>query len=258
MNAMPTPTVTSELAPEPLSQVSRIVNTFIAPSKTFNDLRRSASWWAPFLLMAIVSVIFAYSMDRNVGFDQVAKTELAKVPSQAEQVDKLPPDQKAQNMRVRTAFTRYISYGIPVIIPVAFVIMAAVLMATFNFGAGASVPFKVALAIVAYGGLPGILHALLGSISLFAGGISGSLDKEAFNINNPVATNPAYWMDPMGNKFAYGMATAFDVFIIWNIVLVGIGFACNSKVKRGTAIAIVAGWYLLWKLVTSGLAAAFS
>jgi hypothetical protein len=65
-------------------------------------------------------------------------------------------------------------------------------------------------------------------------------------------------MDPMGNKFLYGMASALDVFVIWSIVLLGIGFACNSKVNRSTAIAIVAGWYLLYKLVTVGIAAAIS
>jgi small-conductance mechanosensitive channel len=65
-------------------------------------------------------------------------------------------------------------------------------------------------------------------------------------------------MDPTGNQFLYGMASALDVFIIWTIVLMGIGFACNSKVKRSTAIVIVAGWYLLYKLVSSGMAAAFS
>jgi hypothetical protein len=62
-------------------------------------------------------------------------------------------------------------------------------------------------------------------------------------------------MDRAGNKFLYGMASSLDILVIWTIVLMGIGFACNSKVKRGTAIGIVAGWYLLWKLVTSALAA---
>jgi hypothetical protein len=38
-------------------------------------------------------------------------------------------------------------------------------------------------------------------------------------------------------------------------VLMGIGFSCNSKVKRSTAIAIVGGWYLFWKLATAALAA---
>ena len=45
---------------------------------------------------------------------------------------------------------------------------------------------------------------------------------------------------------------------IWTIVLLGIGYACTSKVKRSTAIGIVAAWYLVYKLVGSGLAAAFS
>jgi hypothetical protein len=54
------------------------------------------------------------------------------------------------------------------------------------------------------------------------------------------------------------MATALDVFMIWTIILMGIGFACNSKVKRGTAIGIVAGLYLFYKLIASGLMARFS
>jgi len=88
---------------------------------------------------------------------------------------------------------------------------------------------------------------------MFAG-----VDREGFNINNPAATNPAYFMDPTGSKFLYGMASALDVFVIWNIVVLGIGFASNSKMKRSTAIVIVAVWYLLYKLAGAGLAAAFS
>ncbi len=34
----------------------------------------------------------------------------------------------------------------------------------------------------------------------------------------------------------------------------GIGFSCNSKVKRGTAIGLIAGLYFVYKLVASGLA----
>jgi hypothetical protein len=48
------------------------------------------------------------------------------------------------------------------------------------------------------------------------------------------------------------------VITIWTIVLLGIGFASTSKVKRSTAITIVAAWYLVYKLTASGLAAAFS
>jgi hypothetical protein len=74
-------------------------------------------------------------------------------------------------------------------------------------------------------------------------------------VNNPVATNPAYFMDPAGNKFLYGMASALDVIALWTIVLLGIGFSSNSKVKRSTAIILVAAWYLFWKLGAAALAA---
>ncbi len=39
-----------------LSQVERVVDTFIAPSKTFTDILRSTSWWLPFLLLVVVSL----------------------------------------------------------------------------------------------------------------------------------------------------------------------------------------------------------
>ncbi|MGB9074551.1 MAG: hypothetical protein WCC22_18090, partial [Terriglobales bacterium] len=36
-----------------------------APSKTFTDLRRSAAWWAPFLITVIFSVAFVYVVDQK-------------------------------------------------------------------------------------------------------------------------------------------------------------------------------------------------
>src|ERR1039458_10535366 len=85
--------------PEPasLAECARIVNTFIAPSKTFTDLRRNASWWGPWLLISIFSLLFVYSMDRQIGFDQISKNEIGH-SSRADQFDKLPADQQARQI----------------------------------------------------------------------------------------------------------------------------------------------------------------
>jgi len=246
----PTP-ISPNLEPAPLSEPARILNTFIAPSKTFTDLQRKSSWWAPWLLISIVSIAFMVVVDRQIGFEQVSRNQIAH-SSRAEQFEKLPPDQQAKQLQVSVSITRVISYSLPVINLIIFVIIAAVLMGTFNLAAGAAIPFGRALAIVIYGSLPGLIGALLGMISLFAG-----VDREGFDINNPVATNPGYFMDPASNKFLHHIASALDVFIIWNIVVMGIGFACNSKVKRSTAILIIAGWYFAYKLAGAALAAAF-
>jgi hypothetical protein len=124
------------------------------------------------------------------------------------------------------------------------------LWATFKVAAGAETTFGQAYAIVMYAGLPGIIGAILGIISLFAG-----VNPEGFDINNPVGTNLAYYLDPdTTGKFVRGMASSLDVITLWSILLMGIGFACTSKVKRSNAIIIVLAWYLFYKVVTSALA----
>lgn len=245
----------SAVAPQtpPLSQVERIVNTFVAPSKTFTDIRRSASWWLPFLLTAIVATIFMFVVDRQVGFEQVAKNDIARTPRRAAQIENLPADQRAQQMKMAVVGTRVVGYAIAVLIIIFQLIFAALYMGVFNLAFNAQIAFKRYLAIVIYAGLPGLINSILAIISLFAG-----VDPEGFNLNNPVATNLSAIMDPAGNKFLYGMASAVDPFIWWTIFLTGIGIACNSKVKRNTAIMVIGAMYLAYKLATSGLAAALS
>jgi hypothetical protein len=241
------PAPTPETAP--LSQGARIVDTFIAPSKTFTDLRRSASWWAPWLVISFFSLIFVYAMSTKVGFEQISKSQVAH-SSRADQFDKLPADQQAKQIQLSSKIVAFFSYGSPLLILFYALIAAVVLWLTFKLGAGAETTFGQAYAIVIYGWLPGVIGAILGTISLFAG-----VNPEGFDVNNPVGTNLAYYLDPeTTGKFVRAMASSLDVLSIWTIVLLGIGFASTSKVKRSTAIIIVAVWYLVFKLATSGLA----
>src|SRR5260370_31907693 len=55
--AMPVPAASAESSPA-LSEGERLINVFIAPSKTFTDLKRKASWFVPWLLLAVVSFAF--------------------------------------------------------------------------------------------------------------------------------------------------------------------------------------------------------
>lgn len=249
MVAAPLPPVSPEPPTPPLSEGARIVNTFIAPSKTFTDLRRSAMWWAPWLLISIFSVAFIFTIGKQVGFEQVSKSQIEH-SKRAEQFDKLPPDQQAQQLGLSVKIIQVFAYGSPVFILFFTLISTVALWATFKVGFSAETTFGQAYAIGMYAGLPGIIGAILGIISLFAG-----VNPEGFDINNPVGTNLAYYLDQeTTGKFVRGMASSLDVLIIWSIVLIGIGYASTSKVKRSTAIMVVAGWYLLYKIITSGLA----
>ena len=159
------PTPDPEIAP--LSQGARIVDTFIAPSKTFTDLRRSASWWAPWLVISLFSVAFMIVAGRQIGFTQISRNQIAH-SARADQFDKLPAEQQEQQLRISAAVTKYIGFALPFITLLYFLVVAGVLMGTFKI-AGGDVPFGRSYAIVAYASLPGILHATLSMISMFAG-----------------------------------------------------------------------------------------
>jgi len=254
MAAMPvTPMPAPRPEPAPLSEGARILNTFVAPGKTFADLRRSARWWVPFLLLSVVSLAFFYLVDQKIGFRKVVENQIGASAKASRQMEQLPPDQRNQAMARQIAGTRYFLYGYPAVIFLWNLIIAAILFATFKFAAGSGVLFKTSLAIVMYASLPLLVKTLLAMLSLAAGA-----SPDAFSIQNPVATNPGYFVAPGESPFLYSVATALDVFMIWTLVLTGIGFSTAGKVKRSTSMAVVFAWYVLFSIGSASIGALFS
>jgi hypothetical protein len=237
--------------PAPLSQGQRVVNTFFAPSKTFADLRRSASWWLPFLISAIVSMMFVYAVDQKVGFRKAMENQIRVQPKQAARMDRLPADQREKVMQQQTAFWRVFSFASPLIGLLFYLIIAAVLFATFKFAASADLRFKTMYALVVFAWLPAIFVSVLAIVSLLAG-----VSSDGFLMQNPAATNLGIIVDPPSSPVLYSLLSSVDVFTIWSLILMAIGVTCISKVKRGTAFVVVLGWYGLWVLIKLGLAAA--
>jgi hypothetical protein len=248
---MSSATSLAPVEPPPLSQAERVIDTFIAPSKTFTDIRRSASWWVPWILMAIASLAMVTVVDKKLGMEKVVENQLALTPKQAEKLDQLPPDQRASQMQIAVKFNRAIAYAYPVLLVIIVGIMAAVLLGTFNLGFGGHLTFHQCVAISMYASLPGIIKALIAILAISVGG------GEGFTFQNPVASNLGALVDP-GSHFLYSIATSLDVFTIWIIFLTGLGYACVTKLKKGTCMAVVFGWWAVVVLVGAGFAALFA
>ncbi|MGD0507458.1 MAG: YIP1 family protein [Terriglobales bacterium] len=239
--------------PAPLSEGQRIGYIFFAPSRVFADLRRNASWLAPFLIVAVVSLLFFYVVDRKVSFPKVVENLIRLQPKQADRIDRLPADQRDKVMAQRVTITKIVSYAVPVITLVLYAVFAGVLFATLKFSASADVKYKTLFAVVVYSRLPELLGFLLATLSLLAG-----VGRDAFNIENPLALNPGYFIGPSGSPVLRALLTPLDAITIWTLVLTAIGITHISKVKRGTAFAVVFGWSAFVVLARVALAAATS
>jgi Yip1 domain len=235
-----------------LSQVERVVNTFVAPSKTFTDILRSTSWWLPFLLLVVMSLITTVVVDKQVGFERVAENQIHQNPKQEAKMADLTDAQKSAQLHIAGIINRYVSYGSFAIILLFVAIGAGLYMASFNFGLGARTTFSQMFAVMMYASLPRLLTGLLSIVTLLFGA-----SAEAYDIRNPVGTNLAYYM-PDANPALKAALSFFDVIGLWQLALLVIGTAIVAKVSKGKAAAVVVGWWVFGLVVSVGIALATS
>jgi len=244
---MSTAAVNQEAVPA-LNEGQRLLYTFIAPSKTMADLRRSASWWVPWLVLSIVSLTFGFTVDKKIGWGQVADNELqSNVKAQA-QFEKMTPEQRAGAEKMRPVIFRILGYAWPVLLLLFLVVNAGVLLVLFNFGFGAKLTFKQTLGISAYGWLPSLIKTLLMITVVFF------VAPDSFDINYPVATNPGYFI-PTSMPFWKAFLGVFDLFTVWNTALVAVGISQLSKVKASTAFGAMFTLLVLFTLGSAALKA---
>lgn len=238
------PPLPSEAAQPGLSEPQRIVNAFVAPSKTFADIRRNASWWVPWLILAIFAVALAPVLNNKMDWEQVVRQQRENGPGSVA-YQGLTKEQQDQQVAIGAKIAAKVVYASPVFLLIYGLILAAILLAVFNFGFEAEVSYKKSLAIVFYSWLPQIIGVVFAIITLQL-----RSDTEGLNPNNPVGTNIAYYLDKASvGKFVYGMASV-DLIIIWCIILMSIGFSLNAKPRKlsqGTAITVILVLYLVYK-----------
>jgi hypothetical protein len=73
-------------------------------------------------------------------------------------------------------------------------------------------------------------------------------NPDEFNIQNPLAFNPAAFLDPLQtSKFVYSLASSLDLFSFWAIGLIAIGLkaAAGKRLSFGGALfAVLLPWAL--------------
>jgi hypothetical protein len=234
-----------------LSQVERVVDTFVAPTKTFTDILRSTSWWLPFLLAVVVSLCVTVVIDKQVGFDRVVENVIHQSPSQEEKLASLTPEQRANQMKGMATGYRYTSYAFPVLILIFSAIASLMLWGSFNFGLGARTTFGQMFCLWMYCSLPKLLTGILTIVTIYFGG-----NAEGFDLKNAVGTNVGYYL-PDAPAWLKAVLSSFDVIGIWTLILLVIGTSVVARVSRGKAAAVVIGWWVLILVISAASAAAF-
>jgi hypothetical protein len=238
--------------PGGLSQVERVVDTFVSPSKTFTDIRRSASWWLPFVLLLLGGISLAFVTDRQVGYERVSENMIHQSPKLEDRVSSMTPEQRAQQLRVMTISNRATGYAAPLIVLIFFAIYALILWGSFNFGLGAKTTYWQVFAVAFYAALPFLFIDVIAILMLYLGG-----NADAFDMKNPAGTNLGYFLTDT-SPWLHALLTQIDVVRLWSVALTAVGMAIVARKTIAQSAAIVVGLWVLGLLFTVGLTAAFS
>ena len=240
-----------EAAPvgEGLTQWQRVMYTFSAPSKTFEDIKRgNKSWWLPFIIGALISYILFGAVVQKIGIQQVVDNQIRMSPKTQERMAQVPPAQREMSNKISVGITEGAFIAGPVLGIIGVLVFSLGLMATINFGFGGRAKFGSLFAAFYYAWLPLSIKVLLGTIVIYSG-----MAPESFNIKNFAPTNLGAFLDPVEtNKALYALATSLDVVTIWTLVLLGIGTSIVAGTKRSSGYIAVFGWWVLFVLIGVG------
>ena len=255
---MSTTPVTAPETPEPqssLSPIKRIFGVFFAPKATFQDIARKPSWIAPVAILMIIWFCLSVSLAKHADWVEISKDQIAKSKFASRQFDQLNDDQKSRAYEQAAERSKVIRYVRGVVgWPLLLVIFAGVYLGVFKLIGGARTNFVTAFAITAFAHLPVGLKELI-SIPVVFLKDPASIDPENFLASNPAAV--------FGNDLAPWQLVplAFlDIFNIWALVLVAIGFSAADpkKLPLGKSLGVVFGVTLAFMVFFTGLAWAFS
>jgi len=232
-----------------LTQIERVVDVFVAPSKTFKDILRSASWWLPCVLMVLFSFATTFAVKQQVGFERSYQNQIANSPKAQDQFNQASDAQKAQQLKIGVLITEIVSYCVPVFLLIGFAIYALILWGCFNFILGAQTSFGQVFATCFYASLPYILLNILVIITLYFGG-----NAEAYDYKNPAGTNIGYYL-PDAAPWLRALLGRFDVIQLWTVGLAVYGMSIVSKKTIAQSAMIILGLWLIVTLLTVGGAA---
>lgn len=233
-----------------LSQVERVVDTFMAPTKTFTDILRDASWWLPFVLSLLIGVVLTAAVVTKVGWEQLVENQVQSSPTLQSKMAPLNAEGLATVHKQMILSFKAGLFGAPLFALLIILLVAVVLWPTINFVFGGKAEFKHVFSMVNYAYLPLTIKSLVAALTLYLG-----VAADNFTLDNMLGTSLGYYYSTPGVLKSF--LTSFDVFTIWVLILMSIGLAIVAKTKKSAGFITVVGWWVVTVILTTASKAVF-
>jgi hypothetical protein len=230
---------------------ARVFGAIFSPKPTFASIVQRPTWVVPVVLGCILFIAVVFAFTQRGGWPSFFQKQMADNSS----VQQMTPEQRENMLEKQVKYAPMFGYFEGVVIPpVAALLTAAVLLGIFNLTGSTQTTFKISLAIVAFAWSPWLIHGLLSILIIFL------KDPATVDLQNVVASNVGAFLPEGSSKWLTALLSSIDIFAIWTLFLLAIGFSATNpkKLSVGKAFALAAIGWLVFVLIKVGLTAAFA
>ncbi len=218
-----------------MTAIQNFIGVLSSPSKTFEAIRANPKW-----VVAAVILIAVALAGQLIAFPKIDWEEIARVQIEASNRP-MTEAQIEQGVEMGAKFGSWAALGTAVLgFPIVWLITALLMWVLIRMLGGLDLSYPQSLATTIYSMAPWIIHTIL-SIPLLL--MRKEISAEELQSGGVLKHGLASFIDAEGPMLQF--LTSFNVFTIWTVILMGIGFAIVGKVSKGKAFgAVLAVWVI--------------
>jgi hypothetical protein len=237
---------------------ARLIGAIMSPGETFADVNRKPDWIVPLIILMILTAAITLFINWRL------KPDIEQITRDAirQQVEKtggqMPPEETIQQ---QVSLQRTINKFVPLIAPVGAAIWMVILTGIYALGMillQAKTTFMKVFSVVLWSSVAtGIIFNIVFVASLMVRDEEGLRGVDIRNPTASIPTNIGAFLDSTTSPVIRSLAGSIDIFSIWSMVLLSIGFAAiagSRKIKPGKAATIVIAVWIVGVLIKAVLA----
>jgi hypothetical protein len=221
-------------APKPNS-FQRVIGVLFSPNETFASIARQPDWLVPLALILVVSLVSGIVFAQRVDFG-------APIREAMDQNKNVTPEQAERAVRIGASVAKVITYFAPILSLIVLLIIAGVVLIAFRVLGGEG-DFRQALSVTSYSWMPGLIKSIILTAIIAARGASAS------DLATLLRSNLAFLVLMKDNPLLFALLSKIDVFSIWLVALMVIGFSFVSKFSKAKSAAVVVSLWLVATLL---------
>ena len=237
-------------APPPgpaVSAPARVVGAFFSPVSTFESIAARPGFLLPILLWTAASLLVTAFLLPKIDFDRMIRTSLEKRGQTV-------PEERIQSIVARQKRMAPVLYNVIGVVSPALICLLVTLVYWASFKAfGWDFGFRQGFGATAHAFLPGVLGAFVLLAILTQ---QETVDPTA--MGDLLRSNLGFLVDKKSSPALHSLLESLDLFSLWSLVLLSIGYAAAARVSKKSSAGVVFTIWALYVLGKAGLSALLS